>query len=147
MDEIDERILRELQVDGRISNADLAKKINLSASATLRRVQELERLGVIKGYRVVLDPHAMEAGFAAYVTVGLSDHSKAAQVEFERSMLAAAPVRECYNITGTFEYLLRIEVKDLATYKEFHTEVLGQAPFVRSITSYIVMESVKNLRA
>lgn len=146
MDRINPKILRELSVDGRISNVDLAAKVGLSPSACLRRVQELEQSGVISGYRAVLNPHALGITFIAYVMVGLSKHTKADQEGFERAMASAPEVRECHNITGTVEYLLRIEARDLAAYKYFHTEVLGTVPQVSSIVSYIVMESPKDER-
>ena len=146
IDEIDRRILRELSADGRKSNADLAKDVGLSASACLRRVQELERRGVIARYRAVLNPAAQGVGFIAYVAVGLSEHTKAAQDEFECAMVGAAEVRECHNVTGSIEYLLRVEARDLAAYKHSHTEILGGLPKVRRISSYIVMESSKDER-
>jgi len=147
LDQFDRRILQEVQADGRISNVDLASRVGLSPSATLRRVQELERRGVIRGYRAILDPAAMGLGFVAYVGVGLSRHTKQEQRDFESAMAKAPQVRECHNITGTIEYLLRIEAADLPAYKHFHTEVLGALPQVSTITSYIVMESSKDERA
>lgn len=147
MDDISENILRVLSRDGRISNLDLAAKIGLSPSACLRRVQEMERKGIITGYRAILNPSSMGIGFVAYVTVGLSKHTKDDQLGFEVAMSAAPEVRECHNITGTVEYLLRIEARDLAAYKYFHTEVLGTVPQVSSIVSYIVMDSPKDERA
>jgi len=146
MDEINRRILRELSQDGRITNNDLAARIGLSPSACLRRVQELERSGVISGYRAVINREAMGAGFLAYVAVGLSEHHKRNQRNFEKAMAAAPQVVECHNVTGTIEYLLRVQVEDLAAYKQFHTEVLGTVPEVSSITSYIVMDSPKDER-
>ena len=147
LDTTDEKILHELERDGRVSNTELAKRVGLSSSACLRRVQELERRGVIRGYRAVLDRAALGTGFVAYVAVGLSDHSKAAQEAFERSIATAPEVLECHNVTGTIEYLLRVEVADLAAYKVFHTDVLGTLPQVTAITSYVVMESPKDERA
>jgi DNA-binding Lrp family transcriptional regulator len=146
-DQINHRILRELQRDGRISNTDLAEKVGLSPSACLRRVQELERNGVIQGYRATLNRKAMGAGFTVYVTVGLSEHTKKSQDAFEKAMALAPEVRECHNVTGVVEYILRIEAESLEAYKHFHTEVLGQAPNVTSITSFIVMDSPKDERA
>jgi Lrp/AsnC family leucine-responsive transcriptional regulator len=146
-DEIDHKILRALMGDARQSNLQLSDKVGLSPSACLRRVQELERSGVIKGYRAVLDSGKLGVGFLAYVTVGLNSHTKAAQTAFERAMARAAEVRECHNVTGAIEYLLRVEVADLAAYKHFHTEVLGVLPQVQSITSYVVMGSPKDERA
>jgi Lrp/AsnC family transcriptional regulator, leucine-responsive regulatory protein len=146
-DEIDRRILQVLSGDGRTSNVELAGRIGLSPSACLRRVQDLERTGVIAGYRAVINPNALGIGFTAYVAVGLSRHTKSEQQAFEAAMNAAKEVRECHNITGTVEYLLRVEAVDLPAYKHFHTEVLGALPQVATITSYIVMGSPKDERA
>jgi DNA-binding Lrp family transcriptional regulator len=147
IDDIDRRILRVLSVDGRISNLALADKVGLSASACLRRVAALESSGVIKGYRAVLNPEKNGVGFVAYITVGLNRHTREAQLAFERAISRSPEVRECHNVTGTVEYLLRIEAADLASYKVFHTDVLGTLPQVNSITSYVVMGSPKDERA
>jgi DNA-binding Lrp family transcriptional regulator len=147
MDATSDHILRELTRDGRQSNLELADRVGLSPSACLRRVQELERSGVIKGYRAVLDANKMGVGFVAYVTVGLNTHTKASQEAFERAMARAREVRECHNITGTVEYLLRIEASDLAAYKHWHTEILGVLPQVQSITTFVVLDSPKDERA
>ncbi|WP_309665791.1 Lrp/AsnC family transcriptional regulator [Tabrizicola sp.] len=147
LDPIDHRILRALVSDSRQSNLALADRVGLSPSACLRRVQALERAGVIKGYRAVLDPVQMGVGFLAYVTVGLNSHTKAAQEAFERAVSRAAEVRECHNITGTVEYLLRVEAADLAAYKHWHTDILGVLPQVQSITTFVVMDSPKDDRA
>ena len=147
LDDFDRKILRVLATDGRVSNLDLAARIGLSASACLRRVQALEKSGAIRGYRAVLDPAILGGGFLAYVLVGLSRHTRAEQRAFEAAIANAPQVRECHNVTGAFEYLLRIEAADLAAYKHFHTEVLGALPQVTTITSYIVMESAKDERA
>ncbi len=146
MDIIDDKILQELQRDGRISNLDLAERVGLSPSACLRRVAALERSGVITGYRAVLNPTALGVGFTAYVTVGLNSHTKASQEAFERAMARAPEVVECHNITGAVEYLLRVEAADLKAYKSFHTDVLGTLPQVHAITSYVVMGSPKDER-
>jgi DNA-binding Lrp family transcriptional regulator len=147
LDDIDQKILRELSKDGRLSNLHLADRVGLSPSACLRRVQALEASGVIKGYRAVLDPVKLGMSFVAYVTVGLNNHTKAAQEAFERALARAPQVRECHNITGTVEYLLRIEVADLVAYKHFHSEVLGVLPQVQAITTFVVMDSPKDERA
>ena len=147
LDHIDRQILRVLARDGRISNLALAEQVGLSPSACLRRVGALERGGVITGYRAVLSPDKTGIGFVAYVTVGLSQHTKAAQKAFEQAISRSPEVRECHNITGSVEYLLRVEAADLAAYKHFHTEVLGVLPQVNAITSYVVMGSPKDERA
>jgi len=147
MDQITDRILHELSRDGRVSNIELADRVGLSPSACLRRVQDLERRGVIQGYRAILDRTTLGIGFIAYASVGLNSHTKASQQAFERAMGLAPEVVECHNITGTVEYLLRIEVTDLPAYKAFHTDVIGTLPQVNAITSYVVMGSPKDLRA
>lgn len=147
IDDTNRRILRELTRDGRISNLALAEKVGLSPSACLRRVQEMERSGLIAGYRAVIDRAALGGGFTAYIAVGLSSHTKAAQEAFERAIARSEAVRECHNVTGSIEYLLRIEVADLAAYKHFHTEILGTLPQVNALTSYVVMSSPKDERA
>ncbi|MEH6470355.1 MAG: Lrp/AsnC family transcriptional regulator [Halopseudomonas sp.] len=146
MDRYSERILRELKMDGRLSNVELADRIGLSSSATLRRVQELERSGVIKGYRAVLDLNKLGIGFVAYVTIGLLNHSKKAQQEFEQHIQQATEVTECHNVTGGSEFLLRVETADLTAYKRFHTDVLGEIPQVNSIMTLVVMETPKDER-
>ncbi|AEE21540.1 Lrp/AsnC family transcriptional regulator [Paraglaciecola chathamensis] len=146
-DLVTERILHELSIHGRISNTELAEKIGLSASACLRRVQELENSGVIKGYRAILDSELLGNGFIAYVTVGLGQHTKASQDAFEQAIADANEVKECHNVTGSFEYILRVETRNLKTYKTFHTDILGTLPQVSTITTHVVMDSPKDQRA
>ncbi len=146
IDAIDRKILRELSDNGRISNLELADRVGLSPSACSRRVQELERNGVILGFRARIDPAKIGCAFIAYVTIGLSSHTKEAQLEFEAAMADAPQVRECHNLTGAVEYLLRVEVPDLVAYKHFHSEVLGTLPQVVSITTYVLMASPKDER-
>lgn len=146
LDRYNNNILRELRRDGRISNIELAERIGLSPSACLRRVQDLEKSGVIRGYRAVLDNEKRGVGFIAYITVGLSDHTLPAQESFEAAMRAAPEVRECHNTTGIVEYLVRVELPDIAAYKTFHVEVFGSLPQVNAITTYVVLDSPKDER-
>lgn len=146
LDRISHDILRTLESDGRISNIDLAARVGLSPSACLRRVQDLERTGIIKGYRAALDREKLGVGITAFVMVGLSAHLSKDARAFERAMEAAPQVRECHNITGAVEYLLRVEVADLPAYKDFHANILGVLPQVSSITSHISLGSPKDKR-
>ncbi|MCU4652862.1 Lrp/AsnC family transcriptional regulator [Roseibacterium sp. SDUM158016] len=146
IDQKDRQILRVLAREGRISNLALAERVALSPSATLRRVQALEAAGVIAGYRAMLDPAKMGQGFVAYLSVGLKTHTKSAQAAFEQAMAAASEVRECHNVTGNVEYLLRVEAADLPAYKRFHTDILGALPQVSTITTYVVIGSPKDER-
>lgn len=146
IDNYNSKILQLLQADGRISNIELADRIGLSPSACLRRVQELEKSGIISGYRAVIDFEALGVGLIAYIAVGLSDHTMPSQTAFETAMQDCPAVRECHNITGLVEYMLRVEVADIAAYKAFHADVLGSLSQVNSITTYMVLDSPKNDR-
>ena len=137
--------LKLLAEHGSFSRA--AEAAHVSQPALSAGVQELERSGMITGYRATIDPAKLGLSFLAYVTVGLSTHTKKAQSDFEAAMAGAPEVRECHNITGAIEYLLRIETADLAAYKHFHTEVLGVLAQVHSISTYVVMDSTKDERA
>ena len=140
-------ILRLLQGEGRMANSELAERVGLSPSACLRRVQELERSGVISGYRAVINHAKLGRGFIAYVSVGLNEHTTSSQRAFEKAVALSEEVRECHNITGAFEYLLRVETTDIKAYKQFHADVLGAIAQVSPITTHVVMDSAKDERA
>jgi len=147
LDAIYRNILQTLEKDGRISNTDLASRVGLSPSACLRRVQELERNGYIQGYRAILNRAKLGSPITVFVMVGLSAHLRKDAAAFEDAMEAASEVRECHNITGSVEYLLRVEVCGLEAYKAFHADTLGILPQVNSITSHISLGSSKDMRA
>lgn len=146
LDKFNSNIIRILSENGRISNAELADRVGLSASACLRRVQELERKGVISGYRATINQEALGNAVTVFVMVGLKEHRSDTAKEFEQVITRAPEVRECHNITGSVEYLLRVEVADLAAYKRFHSDTLGALALVSSITSHICLESPKDER-
>ncbi|MGI4992348.1 Lrp/AsnC family transcriptional regulator [Halobacteriovorax sp. GFR7] len=143
MDEFDERLLQILEFEGRISNVELAKRIGLSPSATLRRVQELERLDVISGYKAVIDRSKLGMSFKAYILIGLNKHTKKAQDSFEKAILNASEITEIHNITGATEYLIKVETGGIPEYKALHTEVLGSLPQVNSIQTLVILDSIK----
>jgi Lrp/AsnC family transcriptional regulator, leucine-responsive regulatory protein len=146
IDDIDDRILRDLSVDARMTNVRLADCVGLSPSACLRRVQDSEREGILVGYRARISRKHLRRSFVAYMKVGLSSQKRAAHKAFERAVELARDVVECHNVTGNFEYLLRVEVPDLESFKQFHTEVLGGLPDVTVITTNVVMASPKDDR-
>jgi Lrp/AsnC family leucine-responsive transcriptional regulator len=145
MDALDAKILQALEHNGRVTNLQLAERVGLSPSACPRRVQALEAEGVIKGYRAILDRSQLGAGLTVFVMVGLSGHLQHDAQAFERAMAGASEVRECHNITGAVEYLLRVEVSDLAAYKRFHSDTLGTLSQVSTITSHVCLGSSKDL--
>jgi len=144
LDHYNAEILQYLQVDGRMSNIDLAKHVGLSPSACLRRVQDLERRGVLKGYRAIVDRKSLGQDVVIFVMVGLSGHLRKDSLAFEAAMDNAPEVKECHNITGSVEYILRVEVADLTAYKAFHADRLGTLSMVGSITSHIVLGASKD---
>lgn len=144
LDSYNAAILQNLQTDGRMSNIDLAKQVGLSPSACLRRVQDLERRGILKGYRAIVDRKALGQDVVIFVMVGLSGHLRKDSLAFEAAMDRAPEVQECHNITGSVEYLLRVEVADLSAYKAFHADRLGTLSMVGSITSHIVLGASKD---
>lgn len=147
MDRLDEQILQILEAEGRITHQALAQRVGASASTCQRRIEAMERRGIIAGYRAVLGPEARRIGFAAYVLVGLGRHTARVQLAFEARCAAAPQVVECHNITGTVEYLLRVECRDLASYKQFHHEVLGGFADLTTIVTHVIVGTSKDRRA
>ncbi len=146
IDPASEKILSVLESEGRLTNIALADKVGLSPSACLRRVQELERTGVIAGYRAIINRSAIAPRITVFVTVGLAQQLHKDARAFENAMDRAPQVLECHNIAGNVEYLLRVEVGDLAEYKDFHAHTLGQLPQVSNITSHFCLETSKDVR-
>lgn len=143
LDRYNHQILQTLSENAKITNTELAEGIGLSPSACLRRVQDLEKHGLIRGYQAIFDKSLMGVNFIAYVMVGLNEHTKRSQESFEQIISQTFEVKECHNVTGAFEYILRVETEDLKQYKNFHTEVLGSLEQVATISTHVVMESVK----
>lgn len=147
IDNLNEQILQIITKQGRIANTELAEQVGLSPSACLRRVQEMESNGLIKGYKAILDAEKNGINFIAYVNIGLNEHSTKSQQAFEKAIKTANEVKECHNITGAFEYLLRVETHNLKSFKRFHANILGEIPQVRTIATHVVMDSPKDERA
>jgi Lrp/AsnC family leucine-responsive transcriptional regulator len=143
VDRIDRQILRELQRDGRLSNAELAERVGLTPSPCLRRVNRLEQDGVIRGYRALLDPTAVGGGFQAFVSVVMAQEDRPTVAEFERRIAERPEVVEALRLFGDPDYLLRIAVADIAAYERFHTETLSLLPGVARLTSHLTMKQVK----
>jgi Lrp/AsnC family leucine-responsive transcriptional regulator len=147
LDRTDRRILAVLQRDGRISNAELAQRVNLSPSPCLRRVQRLEEAGAIVGYAAQLDPHALGLGLQAIVRVQLSSHSSEAVARFADSVRGWSEVVACYALTGEMDYLLQVYVEDLDHFSAFVMGRLLNAAGVADMNSSFVLQTVKPLRA
>lgn len=142
MDDVDRSILAVLEKDGRISNADLAARVGLSASPCLRRVRRLEETGVIRGYRAQLDPAAVGRGLRVFAGIRLLRHGRTDVVAFERAVISLPEVAHTHHVTGNYDYLLQVEVTDLPAYEDFHANRLATLPGVASVTSYVTMKTL-----
>jgi len=142
VDSVDRKILAELQADGRMSLTELAGRVSLSVSPCHRRVRELERTGVISGYRAVVDPAALGLTFEALVFVTMSQEDRATLAAFEDGLAAIPNVISAERLFGDPDYLLRVLTADLAGYHSLQDERLGILPGVQRMTSTLVMKRV-----
>lgn len=143
LDAIDRRILGQLQENARISNADLARAVGLSPSPCLRRVRELEKEGIVRGYVALLEPGAVGLPVSIFVQVTLERQVEGALEEFERAIGARPEVMECYLMTGDADYLLRVVVPDLPAYERFLMDHLTRIPGVAGIKSSVSLKQIK----
>jgi len=144
LDRTDRLILDTLQREGRIANNELAEKVKLSPSPCLRRVRSLEERGLIVGYAALLDPVAVGLGLRAYVSVKLEQKGQAPAARFARAVNAWPEVIECHSLTGDMDYLLRVQVQDLADYSRFMMHRLLEHPGVADVRSSFALETVKS---
>lgn len=143
LDRTDLAILAALQREGRLANAELAERVNLSASACLRRVQRLERAGVIAGYRAQLEPAALGLGLVAFVRVQLEKHGSTSTEAFAEAVRSWDEVVACYALTGDMDYLLHVVVQDLDHFSRFLLDRLLNATGVADVNSSFVLRTVK----
>ncbi|HET8702502.1 MULTISPECIES: Lrp/AsnC family transcriptional regulator [Castellaniella] len=146
LDRTDRLILSHLQRDGRISNQDLAQRVALSPSPCLRRVKRLEDQGYIRRYVALADPEKLGLGLLAYVFVRLdkshrSEHG--AMSAFARDVQSWSEVVQCYAMSGDMDYLLRVQVRDLAAFSRFAMDTLMRHPAVVDIRSSFALQSIK----
>ncbi|MEV7284400.1 Lrp/AsnC family transcriptional regulator [Streptomyces sp. NPDC093252] len=142
MDDLDRKILAELQQDGRLTVTELAARVRLSVSPCHRRLRELERSGAISGYRAVVDPVAVGLGFEALVFVSMRQEDRETVAEFERAVGEVANVVDAQRLFGEPDYLLRVVAADLAAYQRLYDERLAALPGVQKLTSTLVMKHV-----
>lgn len=143
MDQKDRQIIRVLQRNGRMTNQDLAAEVNLSPSPCLRRVRNLEKRGVIRGYSVDVDAAAYGLPVTVFVRVSLERHTEDAVHQFEQSVSKVDEVLECFVMTGVSDYLLRVVVADLSDYESFVRKRLHAIGGIASIDTSFVYGVVK----
>lgn len=143
LSKIDKKILQELQRDGRISYAELARRVGLSNTPCFERVKRLEREGIIEGYTALIDPEKVGAKLLVFVQIRLSRINQDVFEEFKQKAIALDEVQECYLVSGNFDYLIKARVADMSAYRIFLGETLLTLPGVQESTSYVVMEELK----
>jgi Lrp/AsnC family transcriptional regulator, leucine-responsive regulatory protein len=142
-DPIDLKILDELQRNGRLTNVELARRINLSPTPCLERVRRLERDGTILGYRAQLDAVQLDVALLVFVEVSIDRTSPEAFEQFALNIKAQHEVMECHMVAGGFDYLLKVRVRDMQAYRDFLGRALIEVPYIRETRTYFVMEQVK----
>jgi Lrp/AsnC family transcriptional regulator, leucine-responsive regulatory protein len=144
LDRIDLRLLARLQQDGRTAISQLAREVNLTVTPTLERVRRLEAGGYIEGYFARLNPGKLGLGLLAYVEVSLDRTTPDAFDRFKQAALAHDEVMECHMVAGGFDYLLKIRVTDMESYRRFLGDRLASVRGVQQTHTYFVMEEVKS---
>ena len=145
LDQIDRRLLSELQDEGRITNVELAGRVGLTAPPCLRRVRGLEDAGVIKGYHAELDGAKLGFAITVFAMVSLKSQAEDALRQFEDHMKGLAEVRECHMLNGEIDFILKIVSKDLQSFQEFLTSKLTPAPNVASVKTSLTIRTAKML--
>ncbi|MFQ6604942.1 MAG: Lrp/AsnC family transcriptional regulator [Fidelibacterota bacterium] len=143
LDSTDRNILNILQSDGRITNAELAKRVNMSPSPTLERVKKLERTGIIKGYVALLDPVKAGTPFFSFVEVTLVRHGTRAVQRFMTSITQLEEVLECHHITGGADFLLKVATRDIPSYETFIVNKLTALEDVQHLKTLVVLSTLK----
>jgi len=143
IDAVDRKILEVIQIDGRISNVDLATKIHLSAPQCFRRVRSLEERGVLRGYHATVNPEALGFAVTAYVSVSIGGNDFGRVREIEAEMRAFPQILECFSVSGEDDYLLKVVSHDLKSLSNFLTDYLMQVPGIDDVRSMICLEEIK----
>ena len=144
LDSTDIAILRTLQENARLSNKEIAGIVHLSSTTVYERIRRLEQKGYINKYMAVLDAERLGCGFVVFCSVKLNCLTKKTADEFAQLVREMPEVTECYNISGSFDFLLKIHARDMASYREFVLWRLTQIPHIGSLESTFVMEEIKH---
>lgn len=143
LDSVDRRMLTVLQEDGRITNQDLSQRVGLSPTPCLRRLKRLEDTGVIQGYSAIVDPKAYGLPFSVFVSVRLSQQTQEHISEFEKAVEGWSEVTECYLMTGSQDYLLRVLTDGIEGYERFLKQKMTRLKCIQSVESNFALATVK----
>ena len=144
LDEIDRRLLSQLQAEGRMTNVQLADRVGLTAPPCLRRVRTLERDGVIRGYHADLDPAKLGFSITVFAMVSLKSQAEADLREFEQAMRELPEVREVHMLNGEIDFILKVVSRDLQSFQDFLTGKLTPAPNVASVKTSLTIRTSKH---
>lgn len=144
LDKTDLNILGELQRNGRLTNKELAAAVHLSPTPTFERVKRLEREGYIRKYMAVLDADRLDCGFVAFCYLKMKQHSFGNATRIMEAVKDIPEIAECYNISGDYDFLLKIYTRDMKTYQKFLLRILGEIDCIGSLNSSFVLGEVKN---
>jgi Lrp/AsnC family leucine-responsive transcriptional regulator len=144
LDDKDIQLLRLLQKNAKLTVKELAKEVNLSPSPVFERVKNLEQEGYIKRYSAVLDAEKLNRGFTVFCQIRLKIHDRSVGYDFVKEIMEIEEVAECYNISGDFDFLLKVQVRDMKHYQDFVFNKLGSVDSIGSTHSTFVMAEVKN---
>ncbi len=143
LDAIDVKILEALQLEGRLTNAELAERIALSPSPCWRRLKRLEGEGVVRGYQAVLDRRRLGLGVTAFVSILLDNHSEKIAREFEAGVAAISEIVSCHNVSGHFDFLLQVVAEDLDRFSYLVLNRIRTLPGVKEINTSFSLKEVK----
>ncbi|GAA4235164.1 Lrp/AsnC family transcriptional regulator [Postechiella marina] len=144
LDNIDFRILKLLQKNSDITTKELAVKVNLSTTPVFERVKKLEKRGYIKKYVAVLDAEKLEKGLTVFCNITLKEHTREIGNRFVKDILSLKEVVACYNVSGDYDFLMKVLVKDMKHYQDFVLNHLGSIKNIGSAHSTFVMGEIKN---
>lgn len=143
IDETDLNILKELIQDSRLSVRELSARVHRSSTPVFERLRRLENEKIIKQYTIVVDEDAIGRGFTVFCNVSLKQISSEIHQEFAEAVAGMSEVVECYNVSGDFDYMLKVQVPDMKTYRKFVTDKLGRLMVLDSVQSVFAMEEIK----
>ncbi|MBD5206973.1 MAG: Lrp/AsnC family transcriptional regulator [Bacteroidales bacterium] len=144
LDEKDLEILAELQRNGRQTNKELSATVHLSTTPTFERVKRLEREGYIRGYTALLDAEKLQVGFVAFCYLKMKQHTYDNAMQIIEAVQRIPEIVECYNISGDYDFLLKIYTRDMKAYQKFLLRILGEIDCIGSLNSSFVLSEIKN---
>ncbi|MBC9930676.1 Lrp/AsnC family transcriptional regulator [Chitinophaga qingshengii] len=143
LDEKDMGILRLLQQDAKMTIRDIARQLNLSTTPVYERIRKMEQAGVIRQYAAIVDPRKINKGMTVLVYITLKEHNKKNGKKFIQEIISFQEVTECLNISGEFDFMIKVQVKDMDEYREFYVNKLGELDNLSHTQSIFVISVIK----